>query len=443
VEEINFKTDSSGLRAALDTVKIVKPGDSGAEGTAAYLFVVAKKVHKNQDGTPGPNDGKDVCYVYSRDALHATRAEFPIYGVTGEGAWTYPAEHIDSFTFGRGELTFEIRNDHENSNFNVKWGYGKGATVEKSVSSPRRLSTIDKRVNDASEPRTYFTAYLREAINKGKAFLDSQQNAKDEHKIIYLYDGAAGPKVDGTLCTTDGYQRFYFSSDAFKGNALQIHVDHVGYIEQFLSQCGSEVLIRTGSEMTFATDKDHVRVLGWAKHTKAPRNFDPLPRQWDKVSLLIKDKDRLIEQLGWIKKELSKGYDKIKLEYNHNLKEIRLHVKTGGKLTTLPIEVDVVKYELPDTYMIETLDGLVPGFSNDLSVIWLEAIFKDMKATVPEFGMFLMEDHGGPKGGMGFRTVDEFWLNAEGTTVGGKGATPDQIPGVHSCRVTRFMPSKL
>ncbi len=66
---IAFKVRASDLNAALDVVKIVSPRPFDKQGSAGYLFVIRG----------------EVGYVYSRDAQHVARAEFPLVEVDGEG----------------------------------------------------------------------------------------------------------------------------------------------------------------------------------------------------------------------------------------------------------------------------------------------------------------------------------------------------------------------
>jgi hypothetical protein len=81
------------------------------------------------------------------------------------------------------------------------------------------------------------------------------------------------------------------------------------------------------------------------------------------------------------------------------------------------------------------------SFEHDVNVDWLRDLFVGMKAAVVEFRMFPMGEHGGPAGGAGFKTVDEFLLDPSGKVVGGAGAEPDPENGVFRCKVTRFTPS--
>lgn len=439
-QEFSFKADADAVRNALDIIRIITPPGVTEQGLAGFLFVVGKKADKKEDGTAGPDDGKEFCWVYSRDALHAARAEFPIsdlQGTNGEHTgFVYLSNHIESFKFVRGDVSFNVKNDFDGNNFTVKWGYGAGASTERPTLDPRLLASLDKRLNEATGHHTYKTALLREALRAGKGFLadDSDRNAKDEYKIINIYDPTMSKdgKGDGTLHATDGYQRLYFQCDDFKGKGLQIHSQHIGLVESFLSKAGPDVIICTGSDMTYAMSPDKTRVLGWSKHTKPPLEYKALPKSWDKTVLLVKDRNMLVEQVKFIKSEMEKGRDKIKIEYNNDSKHLRFHILAGAKTTSLPIDVEVA----------EGSEGR--SYTHDVNVNQLLGLFDGVKGAVVEFRMFLMEEHGGPKGGAGFRTVDEFWLDPEGKVVGGSNMTPDPANGqVFQCKVTRFMPSKL
>lgn len=439
-QEFSFKADADAVRSALDIIRIITPPGVTEQGLSGFLFVVGKKNDKKEDGQAGPDDGKDFCWVYSRDALHAARAEFPITDVQGTNGehlgFVYLANHIDSFKYVRGEVAFNVKNDFEGNSFVVRWGYGAGASTERVTIDPRLLASLDKRLAEAKDHHPYRTALLKEALKAGKGFLsdDSDRNAKDEYKILNIYDATMSKdgKGDGTLHATDGFQRFYFSCDDFKGKGLQIHTKHIGLLESFLAKCGSEAVICTGTEMNYAMSTDGTRVFGWTKHTKPALEYKALPKGWDKTVLLVKDRNMLVEQLNFIKSEMEKGRDKIKIEYNNDSKQLRFHILAGAKTTSLPIDVDLA----------EGSEGR--SYTHDVNVEQLLGLFKDVKAAVVEFRMFLMEEHGGPKGGAGFRTVDEFWLDPEGKVVGGSNMTPDPANGqVFQCKVTRFMPSKL
>ncbi len=438
--DISFKAEADGVKNALDTIKIVTPPSVTQDAMAGFLFVVGKKVDQ-KDGQPGPDDGKDFCWVYSTDALHVARAEFPIFDVQGEGAFAYPAGKIDSFKYARGAVEFTVHSDVDNGVYNVRWAYGDGAFTEEPSIDPRLLNSCDKRLAEATDHNVYRVSVLKEALRCGKAFLASTQdrNAKDEYKIMNIYDAAS--KGDGTLHSTDGYQRFYFQCDDIKGKGLAIHADHIGVLESFLAKCGPEVVIAAGTSHTYVLSKDGPRtaaqVFGWAKHNKPPLEYKALSKSWDKVVLTVKERPLLIEQVNFMKSSMQKGYDKVKMHYDHSAKQIRFHLHSGGKAKSLPINVDVVQYDLPDMP-----DGS-KGFTSDINADWMLSLFKEVRASEVEFRMFPMEDRGGPKGGAGFRTVDEFLLDSEGKVVGGSGANPDPANGVFQCKVTRFMPSKL
>jgi hypothetical protein len=294
---------------------------------------------------------------------------------------------------------------------------------------------LDKRLNEASNHHTYKTAILKEAIKAGKAFLapDSDRNAKDEYRIINIYDPSLDKtgKGDGTLHSTDGFRRLYFHCEDFKGKGLQIHNSHIGLVESFLAKCGPEVVICTGTDMTYAMNPDRSKVVGWSKNTKPPLEYKSLPKSWDKVVLRVKDRNFLVSQLQFIRSEITKGRDKIQVEYDKNAEHLRFHILAGTKASSLPVDVEIV----------DDLGGEGGGYKFDVNIDQLLQLF-DVKGSVVEFRMFLTEEHGGPKGGAGFRTIDEFLIKDDGTVVGGSGATPDSQQ-VYQCRVTRFMTSKM
>ena len=441
ITEISFKADADAVRGAIELVRILPPSGVTEQGLQGLLFVVGTAKDKKEDGTPGPKDGKPYCWVYSRDGLHATRAEFPVEDLQGEGGFVYLWDHIESFKNVSGTVTFSVKNDQENSAFTLRWEYSdqnhkdRTASSERPTFDPRLLASLDKRLTEATNYHLYKTAILREAIKAGKGFLasDSDRNAKDEYKIINIYDQSMTKdgKGDGTLHATDGYRRLYFHCKDFEGKGLQLHSNHIGIVESFLSKCGPEVWICTGTDMTYALSKDKDKVLGWSKHTKPALEYKALPKTWDKVVLNVKDRNFLMGQLQIVKHEMQKGRDKIRIKFDSANKYLTLHILTGSKYTSLPIDVDVVP-------VAEGAES--PNYEFDVNIEQLIQLF-DVKASVVEFRTFFMEEHGGPKGGAGFRTIDEYLVKADGTVIGGSGATPNTDE--FQCRVTRFMPSKM
>lgn len=445
--DISFTADADAIVRALETVQIVEPPGLDEEGRSGFLFVVGKKVDRKQDEegnvVVGPDDGKDFCWVYSRDAIRAARSEFPIREVQGEGAFVYPSAYIKSFRNVSGtELNFTIHSETDGPTYNgiARWSFGAGAGTERPLIDPRLAHSLDKKLGEAKNYQKFWTALLKEAIKKGTyALADSKdRNAKDEYKIFTIYDPSIDKsgKGDGTLWVTDAYRRLYFQCDEFKGHALQIHSENVSKLEAFLERCGHEILVATGTEMTYAMTLDKSQVFGWSRYTKPPLDYKGLPRSWDKVILMVKDRDKILRQLTFIRDEMEKGRDKIELEYDAEKKHLRFHIRAGGKSTSLPIDIEIPRGE----------DGNeLPTFSYkyDVSVIQLIELFKDVRSTVVEFRMFPMEGHGGAdaKDGAGFRTIDEYWIDKDGGIIGGSGmATPPE--GGFLCRVTRFMPNK-
>ena len=437
--EIGFKADVKEVKDALDTIKIVKPPGVTDQGLAGYLFVVTKKVSRNADGSPGPNDGQDVCRIYSRDALCVARAEFPIRDVHGEGPFTYQVERTKAFEFAEGELEFKIRNDEENNTFGIQWGYGgsEGASTDEMTFDPRMLSTCDAQLSKAVFHNKYPTSILSAALAAAKPYLASEQdrNAKDEHKVVTLYDESS-KGGNGTVYSTDGYQHFYFQCDALKGEkGLQVQRDHIALVEGFLAKCGPTVVIHAGTNEYYAMTPDESRVLSWSKQQKPPIDFKSIPKSWDKVVLKIQNRVQFLSQIKWMTSLMGKGYDKLCLKYDHTSSQMRMHLRSGGKAKSLPIPAEIVgEYTLPDV----TFPDNTKGWEFDVNSDWLLRMFQEVKENIVEFRMFPMEQ----AKGAGFRTVDEFILGPDGKTVGGSNAIPDPANGFFQCKVTRFMSSK-
>jgi hypothetical protein len=432
-ETIQFRASAEAVNNALEIVSVVDPLAVTEQGQSGFFFMVGKKKE-------GPDAGKDFCWIYSKDAIHAARTEFPISDVVvtggGQRQFVYLVDYLESFKYVDGEVVFDVMNDWENTAFTVKWGTVGGLSTERSTIDPRAGNTIDDRLEAATDPHTYRTILLKEALQYGAKFLasESDRNARDEFKMLNIYDSILDPigKGDGTLHATDGYQHFFFYCDNFKGKGLQVNIKNLKLLDRFLAKCGPEVVICAGNEMTFAMSSDKSRILGWSRHTKKPLEFKTIPMKWDSHVLRVRDRELLLKQLRFMRSEMPKTRDKIRVEYNSVPNQVQFRILVDSKVVSLPIDVIPVEGS-------ESRD-----YKYDVHIDQLIGLFNEVKSSIIEFRMFRMEDHGGAKGGAGFRTVDEYWLDQDGKIVGGSGMIPDPANGqVYQCKVTRFMPNKI
>jgi hypothetical protein len=432
--DIKFKVKADALRVALDIVSLVEaPQISKEDGGSGYLFVVKRKVEA------GADDGKPFCLVYSRDDHHAARVEVQITDLEGEGDFVYPAQFREEFKYAEDrEISFHAKS--EGKEFTLKYMFegGLGGT-ERGTYNPQLISPCDKMVEDAlaSTSQEYPTAVLREALSMSGGFLNPDSNSvKDEHKIIYIHDAAE--KADGTMHTTDGWQIFYFECNAFKGQSLQIHSRHVGDIKKFLAKCGPTVKIATGSNMTFAVSKDNT-VFGWSKHDKASNPYKLFQPAWDKIRLLV-PKVPMVHWLEYVCKAAGKDTTKIRVDFGGasggsegepGPMELRLST-VNSKTSSPPIKVS---FDLAATGAPDSEQRKWKFFADPAQLLLL---FRDTKALDVRLQLCPIEQ-AGQKPHAGFKTIDEFSLDAAGNTVGGPGAT---MPNSFACKVIRFTPGK-
>ena len=436
VNVVQFSANRSELAEALRTVQLVGRPRHATNGRSGCLVVI--------------EDGLGTISSRNATTWDVAAARFPVRtsSVTRGGS---PIRRSMCCRYGsrRNEAAVSCRiqgytlgDDHL-----VRQSTSDGASAIHATRAPGSFAPIEAHLTNLTNRRRFRTSILREAITMAKPFtLDDGANATEKRKhrrlaafkCLRIYDSAAG-KADGTLYATNGYQHFYFYCDDFRGKSAEIPRAQIRPLAAFLRRCGPEVDLHDAPGMALATSKDWFHVFGWAKHTKPPLECKILPKNWDKVVLLVTDRAKLVEQLNFIKSELPKGHDKIEIEYKpeHEPGQLRFRFVAAGKTTSLQTDVVVAHCDLPEARLP---DG-IHGFANDVSVKQMLGLFQDVKAKVVEFRMFLMEEHGGPKGGAGFRTVDEFLLDKEGKVVGGSGAIPDPANGVYQCKVTRFMPS--
>ena len=413
---MKFQAKAADLNAALDIVSIVPPRPITQQGGAGYLFVV-------QGST---------CYVYTRDALRVARADFPIEGVEGEGAFIYPADYIQGFRFLQDEvLTFEAVS--EGDVHTVKYTSRSGAGAERTSYDPKLMAAFGKDVDSATNERTFAVPLLREAISLAKPFLAKPQDnkAEDHYKAIQIFDASneAWAKGDGSLYAADGTQAFYFYCEAFKGKGLGLHGQHLGFVTSFLAKCDGDVTIKTGQNMTFAIDSKG-RVLGWAHHAKTHQKYSYYALRNDKFVFDVPVR-ALVNALKYTGTELDAKRDKIRLTYSSDNNELSFTVIEGNsKAKSFPVPVSPKEGS-------ETRD-----FSFSVNLYHFIDLLEGAKGDRLEMRVtLLLADDRHPKDRAMIRTIDEFLLDKDGRVVGGSGVEK-QPENSYQCRVTRFMPSK-
>ncbi len=414
--QIKFKVKTAELTSALDTVSIVSPRPvvPNKNETAGFLFMVRG----------------EKCYVYSRDALQAVRADFPIYDVEGEGAFIYPAQHASAFKALGEEIEFEVVNDGDTHT--VK--YKGGSSAERTSLDPALLSTCDKDLDSAPEGQTFSVALLREALGLAKPFIAKadDQRTDEQWKMTQIFDSTqeATAKGNGHLYASDSKQAFYFYCEAFKDKGFAIHGKHLGVLGSFLAKCEGTVTVRKGANMMFVIDAAG-RVLGWAHQTKSFSKFIYYPLKADQIVLVV-PVETVLRALSYIKAELPAKTDWIKVNFDAKNATLMFSASDDKcKASSFPVVVGVQQ---------NTDDR---DFSYGVSLGNFRNLFDGVKGKQVELRASIQAPGPNrPKEIAMFRTIDNFWLDSMGKNVAGSGANKDELPeGAVQCIATRFMPS--
>lgn len=420
--ELKFKLQADALNAAMDVVSVVTPRPITSDGAAGYLFVVRK--------TP---EGKDRCYVYSRTEHLVVRSDFPLEEVEGEGAFIYPAQHVSSFKFAEGSVTFWAKS--EGDTHTVRYDLGNGAGTERTTLDPKLLATCDKELDAATDERELPVAVLREAISLSRPFLSkhTEQRASEESKTIQIFDSSneGTAKGDGYMFASNSIQCFFFQCDAFKGKALAIHGQYLSEVSSFLAKSKGTVTFKTSPSKTFAIDASG-RVLAWSHHVNPYKKFSYYTPKTDKIVLLV-PRSVVLNRLRHVHTELEAKHDKIKMTFDHAGSNIRFQAADGkSKTMSLPVDVEI----LPG--------GEERNFSTNVNIDHLIELFDGAKADRVELRIAIVPPSAQrPTEQLLFRTRDEFWLDGEGKVVAGSNVQAGKEPeGGFKCMVTRFMPDR-
>lgn len=420
---MKFSVKNSDLLKALDVVGIVPPKPISIKGAevSVYLFVVKG----------------DLCYVYSRDPQQVARAQFPIFDVEGEGAFTYPADHVRAFKFIGEVCTFEAKQDGDQ--FIVRYDAGSGATAEKTAIDPKFLATCEQDLNSATDSSTFSAAILREGINMSRNFLPpkASKNAQtvDEHfNTLQVFDKKVPDwaKGDGHLFASNSIQAFFFYCDEFAGKNLEIHSNHLSALTSFLAKCEGTVTLKRGQNYTFAVDdKDGSRVLGWLHQSRTHGKFSYYSLKSDQF-VFSAPKEVLLGALNYIRAELDPMRDKTKVIYDHADSTLRFSVLDG----TTKAESFRVPVKIQEPAEAEGRNSLARerGYTVHVNINHFIELIKDIKANEVELRTALLTPEGRKESAF-FRIVDDFRMDAGGKVV-------IEAEGSHRCRVTRFMPSK-
>lgn len=403
---MKFKLNAEDLTNAINTVSVVAPRQVTAQGGAGYLFVVRG----------------ERCYVYSRDNTCVARTDFAIRDVEGEGAFVYPAQYTDAFKFLVGECVFESEADEDR--FTVRYSADNGAEAERTSFDPQLLSTCDKDLEKATTEYEYPAGLLREAINLARPFLADPKNSRTEEQFkgLMVFDSSKSEwsRGDGTLYSSNGTQNFYFECELFKGKHFEVHGQNLPALLSFLSKSEGTVKFRRGDNFTFLINSKG-DVYGWPKQAKTHGKYSYYQLKYDQHELLF-SKNVLLNAIQFIRVELDKSRDKVKVSYNHENKQIQLSVADGSsKARSFPVASE------------EGSTGEEKSREWNVNIDQFQKLVDGVKSNRFPLRLYFMQQ--GDKEVTMMRTIDTFRMTAEGKVV-------QEQEGSFECKVTRFMPSK-
>jgi hypothetical protein len=421
--KIRFKLAADDLNRALDIVSIVTPKAITPQGGTGFLFVVQGQ----------------TCRVYSRDSLHAARAEFPITDVEGEGAFICPTTP-EPFRCCEGQqITFEA-DENDKGEFVVSYESTGGANSKKMSFNPKLIATLDKDYSEATGERTFSVGILREAFTESRPFLPkpTDSKAEEQFKTLQIFDESKEEWARGknNLYVSNGVQAFYFQCEAFSGAGLAVHGQHLPLLTSFLAKAKGKVTVKDSANMTFASDESG-SVLGWTHHVKSHGKFAYYAAKYDQYVVRVPKHD-LLKSLKYLRSEMDPKRDKIRVLWDDAEKKFMFQALDGSNVINgfpvFPKNVDVTAGK---------------DFSCNVNIDHMSDLFADMKSNIAELRVLVNPPSPQrPKGAVMFRTIDEFFLDDDGkvSTPPGAGvdATSEKGPEkpVYQCRVTRFVPAK-
>ncbi len=431
---IHFKVAATELNKALAIVKLVTPRPFDRTGSSGYLFII-----RGQEGL-----------VYSSNASYVARASFPLSEVEGEGAFIYPAAHVDAFGFFEGkDIVFDVTQEGDAIHVKYDPGPGLGAGGDRISFDAKFMVTCDRELEASKNPCEFSAAALREALSMSKGFqLTDTKGEDDARKVIQIFDknyetdeikdgSPTGNKTrpyergDGNLYVANGVQAFYLECSDFRGKSLSIHQQHVSLLQSFLSKCKGNVRVTTGTNMSFAKD-DQGRVLGWGHTTKQHGRYAYYSLTSDHMVFLL-DRDDVLKALSYVRSEMDeKG--RIKFVYDDASETIQFQTAGEGKTFSswrIPVKLNPEGSKKRKSFVANS------------QVDHLRMILDGVKSPEAQLRVHLIDPSDKrPKGGAFFRTFDEFVLDREGRVIGGSGVTEENLPeGAVLCKATRFTPS--
>jgi hypothetical protein len=422
--EITFTVDASALNRAIGIASIVAPQVTPQTG-GGYLMMVRR----------------DTCDVYSRDGKHEARSSFPIFDVTGEGAFILPSEAIKGLGHISGSINFKAT--EENGACKVKYTFGESGSNERVSFDPRSTHMFERDIAAAQEsvpPKEFSIKILQFGLGLAKSFLPKSGDVLDQDvfKTIRIF-GNADPELaraNGYMLASNSKEICYVQCPAFMDKDLSLPAQHLGLIESFLGRS-------TGNVSTYQTDtkvymiNGRGDVLGWPRHTIEYKKFSYYAKT-DEVVVRVA-RDQIGSQLKYMRDSLAKDKDKTKTKIRMHFDPATGVIRLSSAEESNTLSSDPVPTEKIEVKVSEPL-------AMNVNVNQMLHLFEGIRGDKVEFRIKVIPaDERRPKDRFMFRTIDGFLLSEDGVVVGGLSDNPPadtEYPpkGAYECRVTRFAP---
>jgi hypothetical protein len=438
-----FKVKATELNNALSIVRAVVPRPLDKQENRGYLFVI-----RGQRG-----------YVYSRDAQHMARAEFPLEDVNGEGPFIYPAAYIGAFnSFTDGDISFEFTNETtaDGPSYIVSYKASSGASSRRTSFDPKLMSTFDLDFEAAKDAVTFKAPILKEAISLAACFCakSTEAHVEGRHKTIQVFDEnyetdeikdgkPTGKKLkpyvkgNGIMFAANGIQAFYFESDDFKDRSIELHSQDLPIIQGFLGNTDGNVTIKRGPNMTFASYGDDnspdKHVIGWVHHAEKHARFSYYALAKDHVVLSVAT-GAVLNVLKYCRNEMAKGRDRLRVIFDATESALKFQVFEGAEVTSWPVPVKVIEGPEGTTEL--------RSFQINVNVDNFKDIFDNVKGNTVQLRVSLVAKSGSSTSdSAAFRTIDRFLVDGNGKASLGDPDSEKRPEGTTLCKVTRFTTS--
>jgi hypothetical protein len=404
---MQFTLNLKELLEAIDIVGVVAPQPLVGDVTG-YRFVV--------------HDG--VCSIYSRDKTRVSRAQIPVLESDGDADLIYPESAIEPLALTRGS-TVTISCQVDGDRYIVAYQTDTGTTDECPSTNPKFIAQLDEDYNAAAVGTVTFpSGILRVGLSTVKGHLATDDRTDDLYKNLQTFDASKPEweKGNGVLFAADAIRAAYFDCAAFKDKHLALHSDNIAHILSYLTKVEGDVSYRLGTNMMFLEDS-RGRILGFSRSNKVHPRYSYFPLDKDGYIFRV-DKALMQSATAYLRQRIAdKGKDKIRFAYDHDSGQFTVSLNESKAKTRFEaIPINAREFRNPES------------FSVNVNVDQLRDLFNTVCNEV-EFRVSLIQK--GSKTGAIFRTIDRFWLDANG-----KVAQDNTQEGAVECKVTRLMPSK-